>query len=492
MCIRDRQTINDYLNINDGQTWNITEYPLPEIRFAEYNGANASYQTTGTPTGSLTDTETSNDIYYSQTEIAADSTTAWVEYGRLELNTSQTACTKINITWEGLATRSGGQTPTYTYGIYNFTDGSWDDIQTIDDATETVVSSVFTDGCADYLNDTGWVWVGVTATGGTSGRTFTLDTDWMYVNVSYEEYNVEVEHNTTISAGKPNSINISINFTTSAYNDNFAMYIYDFYNAQWDSSPCWSGSIAAGTYEMHWCNVTSNAEYYNSTSGRVMIRLNSTIDSDRSTLKEDYVQFYVGYLSYVEVELIDPSTAGPNNIIQNYTFLVNATVVCKDGPCGYVNGTVMYNLSSAHPDTPINTSQGDRPFYIQEPPYPALAMKPCPTNPLDAGEFCNITWTVNATGDVNTDWEIGVLFNSSYSDIQNNHTDNATVSIIPCSIDFNLTWSSIDFGLLNPNTYNNSAPGNADDEYNITVNSGSCNLDLYIRGTDLELSLIHI
>lgn len=185
----------------------------------------------------------------------------------------------------------------------------------------------------------------------------------------------------------------------------------------------------------------------------------------------------------LESSLIIPDTSNITNIIQNKTLIVNATVYCRDSDCGNVYGTVMYNLSSLNPNTPINITQGDKPFYIQEPT--PLAMKACPTNPLVKDEFCNITWTVNATGDTNTNWEIGVFFNSSYTEV-NNNTENATVSIVSCTEDFSLTWSSLRFGLLNPSTYQNSAPGNSINDYNITVNSGSCNLDFYISGTDLE------
>ena len=191
-------------------------------------------------------------------------------------------------------------------------------------------------------------------------------------------------------------------------------------------------------------------------------------------------------IPYLEVELILPKTEALTNIIQNSTFIVNATVFCRIAPCGNVYGTLMYNLSSLYPDTPINTSYGDKPFFLNE--SPAFATKACPNNPLNENDFCNLTWIVNASGEVNTDWKIGVYFNSSYSEVQPNTTKNATVSIVPCTIDFRLSWSSIDFGELLPNTYNNSAPGNSKNEYNITVNPGSCNLDFYIRGSDLTNS----
>jgi hypothetical protein len=174
----------------------------------------------------------------------------------------------------------------------------------------------------------------------------------------------------------------------------------------------------------------------------------------------------------------------PTEVLQNDTFIVNATVYCRDANCGNVNGTVKYNLTTSDPDTPINITQSDKPFFIQD--SPILAMKACPTNPLTVDEFCNISWTINTTGAVDSEWKIGVLFNSSDVVVVDNNTDNNTVSTLGCTVDFSLRWSSIDFNTLNPNTEQNVAPGNTGKEYNISVNPGSCNLDFYINGTDLE------
>jgi len=319
----------------------------------------------------------------------------------------------------------------------------------------------------------------------------TSDSRFFAYNPSGQQWNgycapifqASVEHNTTISySGNLNSINVSINFT-STVDDTYNITIYDFVNSNWDASPCQNQSVTANTYYTIWCNVTDPANYV-SPDNKVRVRLNSTIDNDQGTLKEEYVQFYIGYtVGYLEVELVQPDPNLISNVVQNSTFLVNATVFCRAGPCGYINATLMYNLTSPYPDMPINTSFGDKPFFVNE--TPGLAMKACPNNPLNEGDFCNLTWIINATGDVGTDWKLGVYFNSSYPEVQPNTTLNATVSITSCTVDFTLQWSSINFGELTPSTYNNSAPGNLNNLYNITVNPGSCNLDLYIRGTDL-------
>jgi hypothetical protein len=200
---------------------------------------------------------------------------------------------------------------------------------------------------------------------------------------------------------------------------------------------------------------------------------------NQTNLADGYVNAYCK--GRLETDLVSPPT--PTSILQNNTFLVNATVYCRDSDCGNVYGTVMYNLSTAYPDTTVNTTQGNKPFYIQE--NPALALKGCPSNPLVKNEFCNITWTVNASGAINTDWKIGAFFNSSFNNVLTNTTPNATVSIVPCTIDFSI-WSNINFGVLNPSTNNQSAVGNPTYLYNITTNAGSCNNDFYINGTDLQ------
>ncbi|MEM7819640.1 MAG: hypothetical protein QXD48_02315 [Candidatus Aenigmatarchaeota archaeon] len=196
---------------------------------------------------------------------------------------------------------------------------------------------------------------------------------------------------------------------------------------------------------------------------------------------------YINYFRYLEVNITYPPTLSTIDIIQNNTFIVNATVICRGGNCGNVNGTIRYNFSSPETDTPINTTEGDKPFYIFE--IPRNATKDC--GELNKNQQCNLSWIINATGDIGSDWRIDVLFNSSDQEIQSNNTDDISISIFSCSIDFNLQWSHIDFGELNPNTKENPAPGNDKNKYNITVNPGSCNLDFYIRGTNLTNSTLN-
>ena len=304
----------------------------------------------------------------------------------------------------------------------------------------------------------------------------------MYVNLTYSRtwYELSVEHNASISfSGTLRNVSVFINFT-STNEKTFNMSIYDFVNSDWRA--CQSIMASPNVYYGIWCNVSSNPSNFISPDGKIRVRLNTTTSLTQTTLKEEYVQFYIYYsIGYLEVKLLSPNPTITNFIVQNQTFLVNASVTCRNGDCGVVNGTVLYNLSSSYPDTPINTSYGDKPFFIDE--SQPSATKTC--GELLEDQTCVLSWLVNASGDVYSEWKIGVSFTSNFSYIAQNATENATIYISPCPIDFTLSWDSIDFGILNPSTQANQAPGNSLLLYNITVNQGSCNLDFYIKGDDL-------
>lgn len=187
----------------------------------------------------------------------------------------------------------------------------------------------------------------------------------------------------------------------------------------------------------------------------------------------------------LDVNLSEPDTSSPINYVQNTTFSVNATVFCRHGNCGNVAGTITYNQSSVNPDTPISTTFGAEPFFINE-SSPA-STKSCSTSPLDEGEFCNLTWTINATDSTLSSWKIGVNFSSDSGWTAPNTTAFATISIQECFVDITVGWASIEFSdPLFPNSYQNPALGNDGSLYNITINPGSCNTDVYIKGSDIQ------
>ena len=142
-------------------------------------------------------------------------------------------------------------------------------------------------------------------------------------------YQLSVEHNSSVSySGTLKSIGVSINFT-STQEDEYILYIYDFTNSEW--IPCQSVVVTPNSYYLVECEIVTNPENYISQEGKIRVRLNTTLDSDQSTLMEEYVQFYIRINQAPMLsERIEypqsPSTYFPGAI---YTF--NITVNDADG-----------------------------------------------------------------------------------------------------------------------------------------------------------------
>lgn len=257
----------------------------------------------------------------------------------------------------------------------------------------------------------------------------------------------------------------------------------------WDGSSwtnCAGPFSESGTVANTSCNVTHLSK---TQLNHIMARFRGE-DSDGSPDALGYVDYayldinYTAGMPYLEAQLVYPNPSAKTNVIQNLTFTVNATVQCKSADCGNVNATLRYNMSSPWPDTDVSTSEGGTPFFIQE--LTASATKDCPSNPLDVDEPCVVTWIVNTTGNKNDDWKIGVLFQSDNSSVYPATSENSTVTILECTEDFSINWNSLSFGVLDPYTGPNSAEGNDGNEYNISINPGSCDIDIYIRGSGLS------
>jgi len=176
-----------------------------------------------------------------------------------------------------------------------------------------------------------------------------------------------------------------------------------------------------------------------------------------------------------------PSTTSLTNVIENSTFYVNASVTCVIADCGTVTAKIQYNASSPVPDTLVPNVIGSEPFFINE--SLSSATKICLF--LTQDETCDVSWLLNASGDINTVWEIGVLFESNNPSIPDNYTDNSTVEIVPCVVGMTTHYDDIVFGNTQPNSNENAAEGNSDHYYNVTLDTGSCITDFYIKGSDL-------
>ena len=230
--------------------------------------------------------------------------------------------------------------------------------------------------------------------------------------------------------------------------------------------------LANGTYQngnyIYFTNYTINASKTGYAQNSTKINLT---ESRNITLT----------LTAIGTLVVTLETPDPLNAAQNQTFFVNATIKCRNGPCGNVQSFLRYNSSGNDPNDKISSVMGASPFWVN-----TTNPSSCASNPLEDGEFCNVTWNVNATGAIGSVWSIGSNFSSDDLNVASNHTTNSTATIIPCFV-FLDTFSSVDFGSLYPRTQNNSAPGNSGKLYNISSSANmTCNANFYIKGLDLE------
>jgi hypothetical protein len=162
-------------------------------------------------------------------------------------------------------------------------------------------------------------------------------------------YRSEVEHNATgISwSGTLNSINVSLNFSTNV-SSTFNFTIYNFNLGSWNYTVCQSGTASAGNWYNWWCNITSNPTYYNSSDGKIRIRLNETGHSGLAVIREDYVQYYV--TNTISTTYANVSVEHNSSTISEDPLLItkiNVTTVLKTNvSSGIIFNLYIYNFSS--------------------------------------------------------------------------------------------------------------------------------------------------
>ncbi len=318
-------------------------------------------------------------------------------------------------------------------------------------------------------------WTGVLAAGDyvwkeyandTSGNGKLNETDSFYFTVGKAASTIYLfanESRSNFQAGGGEDVNVTaILQNTSSVDIEIRTNYSDGVDKQWDTGASPLVNITA---------LTVPGEYY----------FNASFPGDENYTWSNESWIVAVSQPYLEVNLTLPSTQSKTNVLQNYTFIVNASVTCRQGVCGTVNGTVRYNASGQNPDTPVSIIYAAVPVFVNE--STPLAEKTCST--MGSGDSCNLSWVLNATGTIGEDVRLGVIFNGTSAGMLQNHTDNATISIFGCVTDITTTWSGIDFGELLPNTVGENASGNDAGLYNITVNPGSCNTDIYIKGVNL-------
>lgn len=171
---------------------------------------------------------------------------------------------------------------------------------------------------------------------------------WVTINYS-NNFRAEIEHNATGISwyGNLNSINVSVNFTTNVTSV-FNLSIYNFNTGVWNYSVCQNGTATVNTWYNWWCNVTNNPSYYNSSDFKIRVRLNETNHSSLGLLREEYVQYYVGYItppqySNISVEQnSSPISESPSIITK-----INVTTILKTNISSGIPFTFyIYNFSS--------------------------------------------------------------------------------------------------------------------------------------------------
>jgi len=177
----------------------------------------------------------------------------------------------------------------------NTTGNVYTNLKGVGDSVASVLT-YYSNNITNYISSSTCINVTMvgTGSGAASDRGF-LD-DFKIIGAS-PLYRAEIEHNATgvTWSGILNSINVSVNFTTNVTSA-FNLTIYNFNSGTWNYTPCNGGQVTANNWNNWWCNVTSNPSYYNSTDGKIRVRLNGTVaHTGAALIREDYVQYYVNY-----------------------------------------------------------------------------------------------------------------------------------------------------------------------------------------------------
>ncbi len=210
---------------------------------------------------------------------------------------------------------------------------------------------------------------------------------------------------------------------------------------------------------------------------------NSALTADATvTTFESYSMSFQKPTGTLSATLVTPT--GVNSQTQNQTFDLTANVTCSGSSgaiCGTVNGTVRYNASSSSPDTAIQGSGvSTTPFYATQ------------SNPQTCGVMrvndnaCSLTWTINATGSINSSYKLDTNFTSDNQYVNSNSTSTTTINIIGAALSITISnvLTNVQFGSLNPGTTNNAAVNNTNDAYNITCSNTGANCNISIKGND--------
>lgn len=117
------------------------------------------------------------------------------------------------------------------------------------------------------------------------------------------------------------------------------------------------------------------------------------------------------------------TTSSAADVVQNNTFIINASVTCEGGNCSFITGTIYFNWTG-NIGTEVNHTIGDVPVYnVSE-----VINQTCSTD-LGDGETCSTGWLLNLTGSIGTVWTFTINFTTSNTEVLTNGTSITTISI---------------------------------------------------------------
>jgi hypothetical protein len=128
--------------------------------------------------------------------------------------------------------------------------------------------------------------------------------------------------------------------------------------------------------------------------------------------------------SWLNISAQSPSTGALVTVEQNNLFNVSATVTCLRGDCEVVTGSVRYNASGQPADTMVSATPGTTPFFVKTPGNPQSCGE------MVEGQSCQLNWTINATGPINTYYWLDTNFSSTNAFVLSNVSGPFQVRIV--------------------------------------------------------------
>ncbi|MCK4928077.1 MAG: hypothetical protein KAS11_06380, partial [Candidatus Aenigmarchaeota archaeon] len=168
--------------------------------------------------------------------------------------------------------------------------------------------------------------------------------DWYILVESLSESSHYITYSCNDTAGNMNSSEVTVYFSVDVTEPNLYISSPDnitYKDKQIDMNVSADEDIDTWRYSLNGnANVTFDPNTtITATEGvnNITVYANDTAGNLNSTT------VYFSFNTTLEVVLEEPSISFTTAIIQNTTFIVNATVICREGSCGDVSATVRYN-----------------------------------------------------------------------------------------------------------------------------------------------------